>query len=246
WLSQARNLSGTINAEDVRGIRLRASNIQIGNHDTFSRIFQKVRKTHSRFNGRFSGEVHILDPRIIQNSRRDSFEDNEVWREAERTLIVWARELAKQAYQNSTDRNQPVELIEGDADEFIEDFEKETAQGFTSESEREQTLQDISDQEQQINRAISPSRTDEENDALRRKKEEIARLREKAAKPRSLIDESELNRHERNVLRFVMNIVYKICGADSAKLVAEEINKKLKDRLRKKTASAQQAAREDT
>src|SRR5262249_10752097 len=84
WLSQARNLSGTINAEDVRGIRLRASNIQIGNHDTFSRIFQKVRKTHSRFNGWFSGEVHILDPRIIPNSRRDFFEDNEVWREAER------------------------------------------------------------------------------------------------------------------------------------------------------------------
>jgi hypothetical protein len=135
-------------------------------------------------------------------------------------------------------------LIEGDADEFIEEFEKETAQGFTSESEREQALQDITDREQQIDKAISQNRTDEENEALRRKKEEVARLRQNAAKPKSLIDESELNRHERKVLRFVMNIVYKICGAEPAKLVAEEINKKLKEKARKKNASASQGAHE--
>jgi molecular chaperone HtpG len=245
WLSKPRNLTGTINAEDVRGIRLRANNIQIGDYNTFSRIFGKIRKTHSRFNGWFAGEVHVLDPRIVPNSRRDFFEDTEAWREAERTLIEWAKELARRAYQNSSDRNRPIELIEGDADEFIEEFEKETGQGFTSESEREQALQDITDRERSIDKAISPSRTDEENEALRRKKEEIARLRQQAAKPKSLIDESELNRHERRVLRFVMNIVYKICGAESAKLVAEEINSKLKEKARKKNANAPQGARED-
>ena len=246
WLSKPRHLSGTINAEDVRGIRLRANNIQIGDHNTFSRIFEKVRKTYSRFNGWFSGEVHILDPRIIPNSRRDFFEDNEAWREAERTLIEWAKDLARRAYQNSSDRNRPIELIEGDADEFIEEFEKDTSQGFTSESEREQALQDIADREQQIDKAISSNRTDEEKEALRRKKEEVARLRENAARPKSLIDESELNRHERKVLRFVMNIVYRICGAESAKLVAEEINRKLKENARRKNASVSQQGGKDS
>lgn len=135
-------------------------------------------------------------------------------------------------------------MIEDDADEFIMGFDKETAQGFTSESEREQALQDIADQEQQIDKAISPNRTEEENEALRRKKEEVARLRQNAARPKSLIDESGLNRHERKVLRFVMNIVYKICGAESAKLVAEEINKKLKEKARKENAGAPEGARE--
>jgi hypothetical protein len=245
WLSKARNLTGTINTEDVRGIRLRANNIQIGDYNTFSRIFEKVRKTHSRFNGWFAGEVHILDPRIIPNSRRDFFEDNEAWRDAERTLIDWAKELAKRAYQNSSDRNRPVELIESDADEFIDNFKQGTAQGFTSESEREQSLQDITEQEQQIGKAISPNRTDKENEVLHRKKEEVARLREKAAKPNSLIDESELDRHERRVLRFVMNIVYKVCGADFAKLVAEEINKKLKEKALKKHSGLPQTDRAD-
>src|SRR5262249_4315480 len=91
WLSKARDLTGTINSEDIRGIRLRANNIQIGDHRTFSRIFEKVAKTSSRFNGWFSGEIHILDQRIIPNSRRDFFEDNEAWREAEQSLIEWAR-----------------------------------------------------------------------------------------------------------------------------------------------------------
>ena len=182
--------------------------------------------------------MHILDPRIIPNSRRDFFEDDQPWREAEHTLIEWAKELARRAYQNSSDRNRPVELIEGDADEFIGEVETETAHGFTSELEREQTLHNIADREQQIDKAISPNRTDKENETLRSKKEEVARLREKAAKPKSLIDESELNRHERKVLRLVMNIVYKICGADSAKLVAEEINRKLKEKALKKPANS--------
>ena len=232
WLSKSRHLTGTINAEDVRGIRLRANNIQIGNYNTFSRIFEKVRKTHSRFNGWFSGEVHILDPGVIPNSRRDFFEDNEAWREVERTLTEWAKELARRAYQNSSDRNRPVELIEGDTDEFIEEVHKETAQGFTSESEREQVLQDIADREQQIDKAITSNRTDEEKAGLLRKKEIVSQLRKNASKPRSLIDESELNRDERKVLRLVMNIVYKACGAESARLVAEEVNRKLKERAR--------------
>ena len=41
WLSKARDLTGTINSEDVRGIRLRANNIQIGDHRTFARILRR-------------------------------------------------------------------------------------------------------------------------------------------------------------------------------------------------------------
>jgi hypothetical protein len=166
-----------------------------------SAIITRSQESLKRYARRIRASTDGLPERCISlthgssHSRRDFFEDNEAWREAERTLIEWAKELARRAYQNSSDRNRPVELIEGDADEFIKEFEKETAQGFTSESEREQALQDITDREQSIDKAISPSRTDEENEALRRKKEEIARLRQNAARPKSLIDESELTRH---------------------------------------------------
>ena len=136
-------------------------------------------------------------------------------------------------------------MIEKDADEFIEEFESETAQGFTSEAQRVQTLQDIAEQDEQIKKAISPNRTEEENDALRRKQEQVAKLREKANKPRSLIDESELSRQQRKILRLVMNIVHKICGAELAKQVAEGISAKLREKARKDGKEAQQKRRDD-
>jgi hypothetical protein len=144
-------------------------------------------------------------------------------------------------YQNSSERNRPVDLIEDDADDFIKGIQNETARGYAAEEERERTLQDIAEQEDQIEKAISPNRTEEENAALRRKQAEITKLRERASEPRSLIDESELNRHERRILRFVMNVVYKLCGPELAKQVADEINKKLREKARKEGKGATQS-----
>jgi molecular chaperone HtpG len=233
WLSKAHDLIGTINSEEVRGIRFRANNIQIGDHRTFARIFEKVSKTSSRFNGWFSGEVHILDQRIIPNSRRDFFEDNEAWREAERTLVEWAKDLAKRAYQKSNERNRSVELIEQEADDFIDGVQRNVQGGFASDSQRQSTLRDIEQREQQIEKAISTTRSEEDNEALRQKKAEVSDLRAKAARPKSLIDESELNRDERRILRLVMNVVHSVCGPDLANKTAEEVNKQLRAKQKK-------------
>lgn len=245
WLSKAHDLVGTINSEEVRGIRFRANNIQVGDHRTFARIFDKIGKTTSRFNGWFSGEVHILDPRIIPNSRRDFFEDNEAWRQAEHTLIEWAKDLQKRAHQKSSDRNRSVELIEQDADEFIDDIERTTLEGFASDSQRVHTLHDIDEREKQIEKAISAGRPETENETLRRKKEEVSNLRAKAARPKSLIDESELNRHERRILRLVMNAVHSVCGPELAKKTAEEVNKRLKDKIQRRPVASQQKQNDD-
>lgn len=227
WLCKAHDLTGSINSEDLRGIRLRANNIQVGDERTFARIFEKVGKSHVRFNSWFSGEVHILDSRIIPNSRRDFFEDNEIWREAERGLINWADTLVKRAYQSSNKRTRPADRIEHDADEFIMGTQRAIARGYVAEDERQRILRDITEQEERIEKAISPDRNEEENAALRRKRAEVGSLRDQASKPRSFIDESELNRHERRILRLVMSIVYKVCGSEHAKKVAEEINRAL-------------------
>ena len=236
WLSKARDLPGVINSDEVRGIRLRSSNIQIGDERTFSRVFEKISKSYARFNGWFSGEVHMLDHTIIPNSRRDFFEDNDAWREAEKTLIEWARPLAKRVYQSSNERNRDAKLIEQEASQFIDDFQAETAKGFASDSLRAKTIQDIQDQEDRLEKALTATRTPEETETLRRKKEEIAALREKTAKPRSLIDESELSRDERKILRLAMDAVSSVCGDDLAKKTAEEINKRLRAKSRKKAA----------
>lgn len=228
WLSTARDLKGVIASDDVRGIRLRSDNIMVGDYRTFSRIFEKVQKSYFRMNGYYSGEVYILDPNILPNSRRDFFEDNEAWREAERTLVEWARPLVKRVYQNVDERKREADLVERDAELVFEDVEKEAAHGFATEAHRRKAIEKVRAAEGRIEKAMTSERSPEEIEVLRRKKEEAeARRHDLMNKPRSLIDESSLSREERKILRMVMDIVQQVCGDQLATDTAREVNKKL-------------------
>ncbi|HHT9131937.1 MAG TPA: ATP-binding protein [Candidatus Tripitaka californicus] len=71
WIADLQFL-GIISSSDlVDGIRLRSGNILIGDKGILSDFFRE-----SRFNNYLVGEIHIVDPRLILNSRRDDFEDN--------------------------------------------------------------------------------------------------------------------------------------------------------------------------
>jgi molecular chaperone HtpG len=234
WISKAQDLKGVIVNDEVRGIRLRANNIQVGDYRTFSRIFEKVQKSYSRMNGYYSGEVHILDTAVVPNSRRDYFEDNDAWRETEKTLIEWAKPLVRRVYQNSNERNRDVELLEKDADQVMATVQSEAARGFAADALRADALEKIEQQERRLEKAMSGDRTADELDTLRHKKEEMASCRETiAAAPRSLIDESVLSRDERKILRLAMDVVHDICGPDLARTTAEEINRRLKAKNRR-------------
>ncbi|MEO5375343.1 MAG: ATP-binding protein [Alphaproteobacteria bacterium] len=231
WLSTARDLRAVIVSDDVRGIRLRSNNIMVGDHRTFSRIFEKVQKSYFRMNGYYSGEVHILDTDIIPNSRRDFFEDNEAWRKAETTLIEWARPLVRRVYRNSDERNRDVDLVELDAELVFEAVDKEATQGFATEAHRAKAIDKVKTAEERIEKAMTSERTPEELESLQRKKEEAEVRRKKLSeKPRSLIDESSLSREERKILRMVMDIVQKVGGDDVATRTAHEVNKKLRQK----------------
>ncbi|MDE2847264.1 MAG: ATP-binding protein [Gemmatimonadota bacterium] len=58
-------------SQGVRGLRARVGNIQIGDDRVFSDVFPE-----ERFCSWTIGEVHVLDPRVIPNGRRDAFEAN--------------------------------------------------------------------------------------------------------------------------------------------------------------------------
>jgi len=78
-----RNLSNVVlpveNKE--RGIRLRKSNIALGDEGTLSRFFKA-----ERTNLRFIGEVHAISNNFIPNARRDYFNDNKTCQTFEKNL----------------------------------------------------------------------------------------------------------------------------------------------------------------
>lgn len=73
WYGKRKNLIGAINrGEHVSGIRVRDGNIMIGNEHILDGCFREA-----RFNSYVLGEVHINSSKLIPNSRRDDFVDNQ-------------------------------------------------------------------------------------------------------------------------------------------------------------------------
>jgi hypothetical protein len=56
---------------NVRGLRVRCGNVQVGDERLLEELFPEA-----RFNGWSVGELHVIDPRIIPNGRRDHFEQS--------------------------------------------------------------------------------------------------------------------------------------------------------------------------
>ena len=84
----------------IRGIRVRAGNIQVGDETIFDHLFPE-----DRFNRWCVGELHIVDPRIIPNGRRDYFELGPHTRNLENHVGAVARRIITRCREASAARN---------------------------------------------------------------------------------------------------------------------------------------------
>lgn len=73
WVANLQLLGMIDGSENIDGMRIRIGNILIGDKDNLSEFFKE-----RRFNSYLAGEIHIVDSRLVPNSRRDDFEDNGV------------------------------------------------------------------------------------------------------------------------------------------------------------------------
>lgn len=84
----------------IKGLRLRAGNIQVGDNIVLEELF-----TEPRFNAWCIGEIHVLDKRILPNGRRDHFEQNAHLNNLLNQLGPTVRMISKQCRSNSIRRN---------------------------------------------------------------------------------------------------------------------------------------------
>lgn len=83
----------------VKGIRFRAGNIQVGDNNLLEELFPEP-----RFNGWAIGEIHVLDPKVIPNGRRDHFEQGVHYDNLINQVTPSAREIARRCRQSSIGR----------------------------------------------------------------------------------------------------------------------------------------------
>lgn len=85
---------------NFRGLRLRVGNIQVGADNLLEELFPEP-----RFNSWSVGEIHVLDPRVIPNGRRDHFEQNVHYLNLLNHLAPVAREISRRCRTSSMRRN---------------------------------------------------------------------------------------------------------------------------------------------
>ncbi len=84
WLAHTPYAGSIPRRLGVRGLRARMGNIQIGSDRIFEHLFLEP-----RFNGWCVGEIHIIDKRLLPNSRRDYFEPSSPWLKPLRGKVAW-------------------------------------------------------------------------------------------------------------------------------------------------------------
>lgn len=84
----------------IRGLRLRHGNVQVGGNDLLSGLFKE-----DRFNAWTVGELHVVDAAVMPNARRDHFEQNAAWSHLSNQVLPIARALSDRCRQSSDARN---------------------------------------------------------------------------------------------------------------------------------------------
>lgn len=100
WIAHSSYLGAIPKGPQIRGIRARVGNIQIGDETVFDSLYAE-----ERFNRWCVGEIHILDSRIVPNARRDYFEPGPHLRNLENHLHAVLRGIGQRCRTASTARN---------------------------------------------------------------------------------------------------------------------------------------------
>ena len=91
----------------MRGIRLRKENIQIGNEDALQKLFREDRGNHY-----FVGEVFAISQALIPNSQRDYFNENETRSAFEKCLRDYFNEALYRFYHEGSAINSAFSKID--------------------------------------------------------------------------------------------------------------------------------------
>lgn len=204
---------------NVRGLRVRSGNIQVGDDRMFEELFPET-----RFNAWSVGELHVIDPRIVPNGRRDHFEQNVHFHNLLTHLAPAAREVTRRCRTSSIQRkwSRDFELRE----QSIREKAAIIKQGAIGRNERYRLTEEIraglAFLDGIITKGILPAGIVTE---LKKRKEKlernVSRILQAPVRARAL---SDIPSSKRRVYEQVISLIYE-CSASqaNAKLLVDKI-----------------------
>ena len=135
---------------DMRCIRLRKENIQIGNENTLG--YPKYFK-ESRGNGYFIGELFVLDNRLIPNARRDYFNPTPALKEFEDIVHNFFYLKLYELYHYASKVRSAQKTITSFIEKEREYQEKASESGFIDNKEKENVKKEIEQEREKVEKA---------------------------------------------------------------------------------------------
>lgn len=231
------NLAGQIDDPVAAGIRIRMQGMGFGGPDLMATIFRMAAVTSERFNGWYIGEIHITDPAVIPNARRDGFEETEAWVAIRNDLVVHARALSGACHKASTARNASASKAKSIVDGVAEKAGLLRKTGIASEGKRDEVLKDIEDTAATLERIKGRAPEDEEVEGIER---ELERLRAAADQVRDNKNyasselETGMDRGQKALLRKILEALQDTLDDATFAKAYEAIGKRLKAKRKKK------------
>ena len=135
---------------DMRCIRLRKENIQIGDENTlgYPRYFKE-----SRGNGYFIGELFVLDNRLIPNARRDYFNPTPALKEFEDIVHNFFYSKLYELYHYASKVRSAQKTIASFIEKEREYQEKASESGFIDNKEKENVKKEIEQEREKVEKA---------------------------------------------------------------------------------------------
>jgi len=202
WIAKLP-LRGIINSSNlIDGIRLRSGNILVGDKNLLSELFRE-----KRFNSYLAGEIHIIDNKLVLNSRRDDFEDNESKTEfyncfVKEIGIPFSKKIREVSEGRSKQRYQAREK------KLLEKAESIAEKGYLSRCQKEKVLSELN----YIKTTNNISNENEYIDSLVKKIENSGHFLSRNHKT--------IPAKKKKRLKSIFNDVYNLC---SDKVEAEQI-----------------------
>ncbi len=148
WFGLSKFQKAIPKINQMRGLRLRKENIQIGGEDSLQKLFKE-----DRGNSYFVGEVFALNKDLIPNSQRDYFNENKARAEFEQELRKYFNEELHKIYYDGSAFNSAYKKIDTYQKKEAEFKEKDATSGFVDKDHRKRDLKIVAESKKEAETA---------------------------------------------------------------------------------------------
>ena len=244
WVGLSRFEKQIPKVNQMRGLRLRSANIQLGDNDAVQNLFKE-----SRGNYYFVGEVFAVSEKLIPNSQRNYFNENEMRVTFEDSLRIYFFDVLHKLYTEANRLKNDYKRQEEYLAKVKEYTDKESGKGFVDEEERQRLEYNIEKARKDAEEARKRLKKFEAIDSASPlyeikksigKKFESEKLNKKAEitkvdigsgdKKKTFVTDSmsKLSRSERKLVSKILSIITDIAPKEVAEQIIEKIKEEMK------------------